>query len=181
MTGSRRLHPVLAAACAAMLATALTVLTAPTPAHAVTVDLGCVGVEEATFDPGLRLFNQLIHFTDHIDYTACTSSSAPTIASGTHDVEADFEDSCLTVFGSGSGEREIVWNTNETSTFTFDYVFSQSGGQAVVTETGVITAGRFAGSDAVETLTGGTINLLHCLFAPGVTDNTTVVSLTVSH
>jgi hypothetical protein len=173
---------VRAISLAATFAAALAVFATPTAAQATpVVDLTCVGVEEATFDPGLRLFNQTVDFADHIDYDPCVSGTAPSITSGTNDASASFTDSCLTVLGSGPGEREFVWNTNETSTFVFEQTFSQSGGQAVVVETGTITAGKFAGSDAVETLTGGSINLLDCLFAPGVTDNTTAVTLIISH
>ncbi|MBV1856386.1 hypothetical protein [Catellatospora tritici] len=40
---------------------------------------------------------------------------------------------------SGSGSLEIIWNTAETTTFTFDYTFSQSGRQTIIVETGTIT------------------------------------------
>ncbi|HEU5469983.1 MAG TPA: hypothetical protein VFV67_04970 [Actinophytocola sp.] len=162
-----------------LLGAAFTVFAIPSAAQAdPIIDIVCVGVEEATFDPGLRLFEQDVDITSHIDYEECVSA---TIDSGTTDSGGeDIPLSCLSILFSSSGTWEIVWNTTDTSTFEFDYTVSQSGGQTIMTLIGTITAGEFTGSDAVMTLTGGSITQ-NCLFAPGVTENTSAVSLTISH
>ncbi|HET9143047.1 hypothetical protein [Actinophytocola sp.] len=162
-----------------VLLAALTMLAVPGAAQAdPTIDIVCVGQEDATFDPGLRLFEQDVDIASHIDYECIDD----TIDSGTTDSGGDdIPLSCLSILFSSSGVWEIVWDTTATSTFEFDYTVSQSGGQTIMTAIGAITAGEFTGSDAVMTLTGGSFSTQTCLFAPGVTDNTSAVTLTISH
>jgi hypothetical protein len=169
-----------AAAIAACVTAALILVTPGRALATPTIDITCVGVEHASWNPGLTLTPRPMHLTDHIDYT-CLSTTAPAITSGTNDLSVDVVDSCLTVLDSGNGQRVINWNTGESSTFSFAYSYSQSGGQTIGLETGTITAGKFAGSAAQETLTGGSINILDCLSSTGVTANTTVVALIISH
>lgn len=171
-----RLRAVFVVAATATFAAIL----GPAAAHAVTVDAVCVGDSHGTYDPGLTLTSQSVVFENDVEYADCESTD-PSITDGNnHFGPVTITASCLTLIGSGSASRVIVWNTSETSTFSFDYVYSQSGGQGIVVQTGTITAGKFAGSDAISTFTGGSINLLDCL-GSGITDLTSTVTLTITH
>jgi hypothetical protein len=86
--------------------------------------------------------------------------------------------SCLRVLNPGSGSKTVTWNTGQTSTFSYNKVSSNVGSN-VVTETGIITSGLFAGSTAVETVTGAA-DTLQCLSPPGLTDRFELLNLVIT-
>jgi hypothetical protein len=75
--------------------------------------------------------------------------------------------------------KVLTWSTGDTSTFAFNQVATTIGGNTVVTLTGVITQGLFAGSTAIETITGPA-NTWECLFEPGLMDRFNVVTLVIT-
>jgi hypothetical protein len=63
---------------------------------------------------------------------------------------------------------------------TLRYARSNVGGSTVVTETGTITAGLFVGDNAVEVITGPTLDTLECLSEKGVTDRVNALNLDIT-
>jgi hypothetical protein len=72
------------------------------------------------------------------------------------------------------------WSNGTQSTFSFNRSATTVGGQLVVTETGVITAGEFYGATATRTVVGATPNILQCLSPPGITGRTGVVNIVIT-
>lgn len=150
-------------------------------AHAAAADLVCSGTETDTYSPGLRLTPQTETITVDAIYTSCTSTSDHTIASGqNHRSPTIPAYSCLSLLQSASGTLTFQWNNGHTSTFSYNRTATNSAGVYVVTQTGTITEGEFAGDTAVQTITGPVVNPLQCLAPPGITSQTGVDVLTIT-
>jgi len=173
--GQRYAATVLAAA--GVLFTALVPL-APA-AHAV-ADITCAGTETQMFSPGLRLTPQAETLTVHSIYNPCVSTGDPSITFGTTDFSISLPLSCLDLPRSSSGTMPFNWSNGSQSTFSFNRIATTVGGELVVSETGVITAGEFFGDTVQRTVTGPTLNTLQCVSPPGITSRTGVVSLVIS-
>jgi len=174
--GQRYAATVLAAA--GVLFTALVSL-APA-AHAAVADITCAGTETQTFSPGLLLTPQTETLTVHSIYNPCVSTADPSITFGTTDFSISLPLSCLDLPRSSSGTMPFNWSNGSQSTFSFNRIATTVGGELVVSETGVITAGEFFGDTVQRTVTGPTLNTLQCVFPPGITSRTGVVSLVIS-
>ena len=79
---------------------------------------------------------------------------------------------------TASLSKELTWSNGQKSTFTFNQTATSVGGNSVITEVGSITAGLFAGSSAVETVSGPA-NSLDCLTARGLTNRFTLLQLVI--
>lgn len=141
---------------------------APVTANAATVDVTCVGTEVATYEPGLRLAAQPVAVTVNGILSPCTSS-LPGITSGTYLQNFPATLSCLTLLDGLSATRVFRWSDGTSSTFTYNRIINNVGGQTTVTFLGAITAGTFQGATAVQQVVFVTPNVLQCLAAPGLT------------
>lgn len=160
------------------LAAAMIVFAAP-QAHADPVDLACVGTRTVTWSPGLTLVERDVTTNISTIYGSCTSPVAPEITSGTSFGSFQETSSCLTGLQPAAGQTTIHWNTGETSTFSFNVTITRVGGNAVITSTGAITAGKFTGSTAEQVVTNATLDTLDCLQPGGVTSATGALTFTV--
>jgi hypothetical protein len=88
--------------------------------------------------------------------------------------------SCLSIGQTGSSIRVITWNTGQTSSFSYNAMSSIVNGNTVVTLTGAITAGLFAGDAAEEVIVSPALNLLGCLTPPGITSLFSATTLTIT-
>ncbi len=150
-------------------------------ARAAEVDATCTGTQHVKISPGLRLKPRDVTVTVKTIYSPCKSLSVPALTSATQNSSFVVTDaSCLNPFDPGSGTKIIKWNTGETSTFSFNRIGTNVGGSTIVTETGVITAGLFAGDNAVEVITGPTVESLECLSEPGITDRFNILKLEIT-
>lgn len=169
---------------ATVLATASVLFAALVPlapaAHAAAADITCVGTETQTFSPGLLLTPQTETLTVHSIYSPCVSAGDPSITFGTTDFSLTLPLSCLDLPGSKSGAMFFNWSNGSQSTFSFNRIVTIVGGDLVVAETGVITAGEFFGDTVQRTVIGPTLNTLQCVFPPGITSRTGVVSLVIT-
>jgi len=149
-------------------------------AQADPLDMQCGGTLTVTWSPGLTLTpaDQTVT-TNEID-APCVSASVPEITAGFTGVTIHATQSCLTTLEPGSGAKTFTWNTGQTSVFSFNRTVTIVGGNTVVTLTGAISQGLFAGDSAVEVLTGPALNTLQCLTPPGITSHTDVVALTIT-
>jgi hypothetical protein len=141
--------------------------------------LTCVGTQTATFTPGLLLTPRTVSTKLSSVFSPCVSPDDPTLTSGTLSLTFTTSQSCLDLPYAASGTKTYHWNNGQSSSFTFNAVAQNLGGQFVVVSTGTITAGQFAGSPAVEQITGPTAELLDCLAPPGLTSRFNTVVLEI--
>jgi hypothetical protein len=76
---------------------------------------------------------------------------------------------CNSILTTTTGVKTYRWNDGTTSRFEYSRTGTRVLSQTVVTFTGTITAGKFAGSSAVETNVGVSLGVLDCLAPGGVT------------
>lgn len=161
----KQIRSWLALASALAAGVSLAAVQAPGASAANLVE--CSGSNITTFSPGLRLTPQTVTLSYQESLSSCPVSSEPGL---TATATASFPHTagCLNLDLGTSGSKTFHWSTGETSTFEFTIVGTTLLGQVIVTDTGTITAGKFAGSAAVEVITNASLSLLDCLAAPGV-------------
>ncbi len=162
------------------VATALAVGVPVGTAAADPLDLVCAGTQTVTYSPGLTLVPTSQTITVQAIYSPCVSASQPAVTAGQAGVTTHEVRSCLDVAEPGGATRFITWNTGQTSTFLYNAIVNTVGGNTVVTLTGTITAGLFAGDSAVQVIVGPTLDTLSCLIPPGITSRFSVTTLTIT-
>jgi hypothetical protein len=144
------------------------------PAHAVTVDQTCVGTEVTSYNPPLTLISRPVTITVNGLYPNCTDSAA---FNGSYSETFTLTVSCLVLLDSGSPTRTFLWGNGQTSTFLYNVTANEVGGQLVVTNSGVITGGRYAPASAQQIITLVTPNIAQCATSgiANVTGPTTLI------
>jgi hypothetical protein len=146
-------------------------------AHAEAVVQSCVGTWAVTYDPPITNTPQLVHGVLTGTFPVCTDLQAFT-ASYTQ-VFTDTV-SCTTLLNAGSTSRTYQWGNPSAAPTTFTYNFTTTvvAGQVVVTNSGLVTAGRYAPGSAVQVATLVTPNALACA-GTGVGSLTGPTTLTI--
>jgi hypothetical protein len=166
---------------AGLLALALgDVAVASVPAHAAAATtlagISCTGWTYTTYNPGLTNTVQsttvvddgyLDVITDHSPTGSCLAFGSKASA-GQRDVTATLDVSCNAIL-TESGVETINWNDDESTSFPFTATAAHVGSNTVLTETGVVSSGEFAGDRVVETFTAPNLDFLACETATGVT------------
>ncbi|GGS46386.1 hypothetical protein [Actinokineospora fastidiosa] len=146
------------------------------PAQAV-VGQECVGTWAVTYDPPITNTPQLVSATLTGVFPLCTDL----VAFNGHYTQS-FTDtvSCTTLLTAGAASRTYHWGNPAAapSTFTYNWTVSVAGGQAVITNTGLITSGRFAPGSAVQLTTLATPDVVQCA-GSGITTLTRPTTLTI--
>ena len=151
-----------------------------TPAQAAAVNVVCAGTQTVALSPGMQLLTPRdVTFTVNDTYAACVSSNRPRVTSARSQRSWLARGvACMVLPRTGSLSKELTWNNGQKSTFTFNQIATSVGGNSVITEFGKITAGLFAGSTAVETVSGPA-NSLACLSNRGLTNRSTLLQLVI--
>ena len=175
----RRGRPLVAATVVGILGWVLA-LCAGTPAQAAAVNVVCFGTQNVALSPGMLLLTPRdVMFTVNDIYSPCVSASRPRVTSArSHRSWLGRGVACMVVPRTASLSKELTWNNGQTSTFRFNQIATSVGGNSVITEFGSITAGLFAGSTAVETVSGPA-NSLDCLSNRGLTNRFTTLQLVI--
>ncbi|MFF2620619.1 hypothetical protein [Oerskovia jenensis] len=161
------LRTAFATAGALGIALATSVVTAPASSADV-LDASCVGSVAVTYSPGLTLTPQAVTASASSSYPTClTSETGVTSATASGSLTDTLD--CNSILTTTSGVKTYRWNDGTTSRFEYDRTSTRVLTQTVLTFTGTITAGKFAGSAAVETNVGASIGVLDCLSPGGVT------------
>jgi hypothetical protein len=126
-----------------------------------TGDVVCTTNSTWTFTPGIVLVPRATITQVHDEYTSCVSQTD--ITGGASDFTVEREAGCLEPIAAVPETRVINWANGKTSTFSYTVTVSSLPGLDVVTKTGTITAGEFAGSIAQATQVAPTLDLLQCL------------------
>lgn len=130
-------------------------------AHAVAVDQTCVGTWAVTYDPPITNTPQVVagHLTGY--FPACTNPVAPR---GSYSQQFTDTVSCATLLSAGAASRTYTWSNPLAGPTTFEYNWTVSdvAGQAVITNTGLITGGTFAPASAEQVAVLVTPDALRC-------------------
>lgn len=163
-----------------LVAVALAVGVPFNTAAAGILDVTCAGTQTVTYTPGLVLqpSPQSIHFNNIL--APCVSATVPELTSGVSIGTAMRTASCLDLVEPDSSVATFTWNTGQSSVFSYNRTVTTVGGTTIVTLTGVITSGLFAGDTAINITSGPAIDVLDCLQPPGVTSRSGVVALTIT-
>lgn len=140
----------------------------------------CTVSTHITYDPGLLLVDQEVHTTVDKGFSNCVTPGREDIVAGTASASFVGTRSCVQTLESFPTEADITWNTGETSTRSGTTTVNNVAGQVVLTFTGTITAGLFAGSSFTEVVTEPALNPIACLAPPGVTSQSGRGTLIIS-
>lgn len=172
---------------AGLLTTAATVLglmVSATPATAGALDVTCLPTssQTATFSPPLTLTPGPTTVTASTQYGPCTSTSVPELTSGSRSATIPYPAlSCLDLLTSAPLTFTITWNTGQTSTISGSTAVTTAGAALVVTITGNVTAGLFAGDSVVQTMTGPSTAVTQCTLGMGTVSSIyAVVTLAIT-
>ena len=151
-----------------------------TPAQAAAVNVVCSGTQSVALSPGMLLLTPRdVMFTVNDNYAPCVSSGRPRVTSARSQRSwLGRGVACMVAPRAASLSKELTWSNGQKSTFTFNQIATSVGGNSVITEFGSITAGLFAGSTAVETVSGPA-NSLDCLSNRGLTSRFTLLQLVI--
>lgn len=156
------------------------------PAHAAAAVLSCTGWSHTTYDPGLtntvRPTTVVVHgdynvIEDHSPTGSCLAVGS-SASSGQRDVTAVLPVSCNAVL-TETGVETIDWNDGRSTSFSFTAAAAHVGANTVLTETGTVISGEFAGEKVVETFTAPNLAFTDCGTDTGVTslDYATVITI----
>jgi hypothetical protein len=134
------------------------------------LDLTCTAPssEATTYSPPLTPAPQDVTFSSTVQYGPCVSLSHPEIESGSRSLRVLTPDrSCLTLLEAAVSQFTITWNTGQSSTISGSRTATVVGAALVVTITGNVTSGVFAGDSVVQTSTGPATDILACTLGLG--------------
>ncbi len=176
---SRPLRAFAAVVTAAVSVSALLVLGPAGTASAGVLDVTCTppSSQNTTYTPPLTMAPQDVTVGGAAQFGPCASLSNPAITSGSSALTAPVRGfSCLELLNGGSFTFTITWNTGQTSTISANYSATIAGAALVITRTGTVTSGLFAGSTVLQVLTGPAADVLLCTAGLGTVSS--VYSLT---
>lgn len=156
------------------------------PAHAAAATISCTGWTYTTYSPGLTDTVRPTTVVDqgnlnvigpHSPTGSCLALGSGA-SSGTRDVTALLDLSCNAIL-TENGVETIDWNDGQSTSFWFTATAAHVGSNTVLTETGVVVSGEFAGEHVVETFTAANLAFADCDTAAGVTslDYATVLTI----
>lgn len=152
-----------------------------TPASATSVSpttirvITCTGSEVDTLSPALTNTPKTVTTTVNAKYT-CLNPGGPTATAINYQVTRTL--SCEDLLLGRSGTLQLRWSNGKTSTFSFTSTVTEPNGTVVVTQTGSITAGLYAGAATQRVLTAPNLNLTACA-TTGISQRTAISTLTI--
>jgi hypothetical protein len=147
------------------MATVLGLTAAAAPATAGALDVTCLPTSSQTtsYNPPLTATPAPTTVTSSTLYGPCTSASVPGLTSGSRIATFPYPDaSCLKLLEPASLIFTITWNTGQTSTISGNTTVTSAGTAVIITITGNVTAGLFAGDSVLQTITGPSADILLC-------------------
>jgi hypothetical protein len=166
---------------ALILAVAAPLAAASSAAAAVT-QVDCVGSATVQYSPGITNASQSVTVTNSTHYTCEQALPLPvtTYTGSTHSSHTT-EASCTDLLSAPSGTitNVLIWDDGQTSTFVYTATAVRADSTTTTTLTGLITAGRYSGSDAVLQAVFPNPSVLECGAPGGVTSLTGDVVLTI--
>ncbi|MFY1825441.1 hypothetical protein ACN47A_05955 [Myxococcus fulvus] len=141
----------------------LVLFTPPARAQVGMTDLTCTGAAYQAWDPGLRLSNRDVIYSNETTYERCTSSD-PLVTSGRLVALARHTTSCAS--NLGPIQATVTWDDGSVSTFSIQGagIHNVDGTRAHVS-VGMVTEGRFQGDAVVMTHALSAMDLAPCLYS----------------
>lgn len=160
-------------------ASAIGVAFASPGAHAATLTT-CVGTENLRYAPGLTNAPARTTITLNDVLSPC-AQVLPSLWSGSATVSRTIPTtaSCLDLLSGGPGSKTVDWSDATTSTFTYNTIVDRVEGQITASETGTISAGRYAGATAIGRVVSPG-DLTACSTPAGLANQTGVYSLSIA-
>ncbi|MGW0931903.1 hypothetical protein [Streptomyces sp. NPDC002644] len=144
------------------------------------VDVTCpLGTQISTYQPGLTYTPRRTTFTAEGSLAPCVSLSHPEIVGAEFTAVGQGEASCT---GADFSDVSIYrWNTGQTSRVEGRLTINlKPSGQTVLVRVGEVTSGLFEGATVTQTKVLPALNLLDCLTADGLQNDSGALSLTVA-
>ncbi|HEY7144260.1 MAG TPA: hypothetical protein VH637_08435 [Streptosporangiaceae bacterium] len=169
-----------AIACLAVIAAGTIVAAAPA-AGAGVVDAQCEGITTIQYSPGLTGTTQTVTITAANSYPTCLSLADLTISSAEGTVQPlTGPDDCVPLITSPITVTE-TWSNGQTSTMGLSVIdISTEVSAEVLTATGSVTSGEFAGDTVVNVITIELTDLGGCDNPGGLTELSGVSTLTLT-
>lgn len=174
---------LMAGLAALPLALAGAVLTGAGAASADTPPVACAaGSQSSTYNPGLRLVLPPppdVHVHTEGNLGVCVAPDLVHTA-GTFELDGTGPLSCLS--GGSGGTGRIDWAAPGTHASHFTYtglIVLRPDGVSVITETGEITSGDYAGHTLVMAKVVASVNLLACATPQGLTQTSGPVNVLI--
>lgn len=124
--------------------------------------------QTVTYTPPLTNTPTLASSQQVGQYGPCVSLSVPDLTSGTRSNTAPPRlRSCLDLLDPAPFTWTIIWNTGQTSTVSGTANSNIAGAVLVVTLTGTVTSGLFAGDTFVQINTGAATDITTCTLGLG--------------
>lgn len=173
-----RRHIIGGLSALSLVVTALVAGTTGAPADADVLDVTCTGSQHITYSPGIVLSPERDVTTTVEGTYSCVSSD---VTGATTYATFTGPESCLAVAEIESLSSTFTWNDGSTSTATYTTTVTYGVGTTVLTKTGTVTSGRFAGDTFLQVITGPNLGgLLACLTSTGLTENTETALLEIT-
>jgi hypothetical protein len=138
----------------------------------------CTGAVDNTYSPGLDFTPNPTDLVVHEDVT-CASVLPLYRISGTMDYNYTIaEGSCVQLLQNGKAALTMRWSDGTASVFDVTVSSNMVAGQNVVTQTGTVASGKYAGSTVVREITG-VVNLDQCAQPGGVSARTSAITMTI--
>ncbi|MFF4987011.1 hypothetical protein ACFY19_07465 [Streptosporangium saharense] len=153
------------------------------PASAAVLDVTCVppSSDLVTYDPALTVTPRNVAITATTTYGPCVSAGVPGLTSGSRTFQGTGSRSCLSLLSTGTETFTITWNTGQTSTVSVSKIVNVVGAALVVTFTGTVTSGLFAGDAVLQTVTGPSAGITLCTLGLGtVSSISSLVTLEIT-
>ncbi|MEU1390020.1 MULTISPECIES: hypothetical protein [unclassified Nonomuraea] len=149
---------------AILLSVASGIMLLPGAASAGVLDVTCSppSSDTAIYDPPLTPTAQSSTLTASTQYGPCLSTSVSGLTAGSRGAQNTSVRSCLDLLGAGTTTFTITWNTGQTSAVSGNRTTTIVGAALVVTITGTVTSGLFAGDSVLQTVTGPSADVLLC-------------------
>jgi hypothetical protein len=147
-------------------------------ADADVLDVTCTGSQHVTYSPGIVLSPERDVTTTVEGSYSCLSSQ---VSGATTYATFTGPESCLAVAEIETLTSSFTWNDGSTSTATYSTTVTYGVGTTVLTKTGTVTSGRFAGAAFLQVITGPNLGgLLACITETGLTENTETAVLEIT-
>ena len=138
----------------------------------------CAGEVGNTYSPGLDFTPNPTDLVIHEEVT-CTSLLPLGRIGGKMDYEYTIDaGSCVQLLQTGQASLKMNWSDGTTSVFDVTVSSNMVGGQNIVTQTGTVASGRYAGSTVVREITG-VVDLNQCSQPGGVSERTSAITMTI--
>ncbi|WP_157971390.1 hypothetical protein [Dyella sp. C9] len=177
----KRIQAMFSAIALLIFAATISLHTPPLHAQALVSVTCALGVDDATYSPGLTNTSQTITFNDNQLLANCVDTGDLTLNGGSEQSSGSYVGSCTAITMPGPYQAVFHWNNAAQSIsvvqVTQAVVTKVADGTATVERTGTVASGLAQGAAFVQVIALPVLDPLLCSSSTGVVSNSgTVVS-----